>query len=76
MISMSRWPCVPKPVPGWTRSSLMTRKAEADLLGVVIVGERKAVEGLQPAVVGVAALVTASDLVHGYLLMEEHDKVD
>ncbi len=24
---MSRWPCVPKPSPGWTRSSLMTRSA-------------------------------------------------
>jgi hypothetical protein len=24
---MSRWPCVPKPAPGSTRSSLMTRSA-------------------------------------------------
>ena len=23
---MSRWPCVPKPAPGFTRSSLITRR--------------------------------------------------
>ena len=54
---MSRWPCVPKPVPGATRSSLMTRSVPKPMCArVVVVGEREGVAAVQPAVVGVAAI--------------------
>jgi hypothetical protein len=43
------------------------QRAEFNVLGVEVIGEREAVEGLQPAMVGIAAFVTASDLVHRYL---------
>ena len=43
------------------------QRAELDVLGIEVIGEREAVLRLEPAVVGVAALVAASDLVHGYL---------
>ena len=45
---MSRWPCIPNPWPGCTRSSLMTRKyPEAHVLRVVVVVEGKRVAGVQ-----------------------------
>src|SRR5262249_26264727 len=42
--------------------------SEFDVFRIEIVGKRKGVEGLEPAVVGIAPLLTASDLFHGDLL--------
>ena len=48
MISMLRWPCVPKPWPGATRSSLMhAQRAEVHVVRVEVVGEREAVVGVR-----------------------------
>ena len=65
---MSRWPWVPKPAPA-AHAVLVdhAQRPELDVLGIEVIGEREGVIGLQPAVVGVAAFVAASDLVHGYL---------
>ena len=62
MISMSRCPCCPKPLPG--RDAILVdhaQRAEAHVLGVVVVRERERVKRAQPAVVGVAALPGATD---------------
>ena len=77
MISMSRWLCVPKPMPG--RDPVLVddaQRAEAHVLGIVIVGERKAMEALQPAVIGVAALITAAKSHHRSELYATHCVAD
>ena len=68
MISMSRWPCVPKPLPG--RDPVLVddaQRPEAHVLGVVVIGERKRVEGLQPPVVRVPPLVALAQFNHDFL---------
>ena len=66
---MSRWPWVPKPWPGFTRSSLMTRRSEKPMKRwVVVVGEGEGVAGVEPAVIEVAPVLGASDGEHGAYL--------
>src|SRR3984957_17413871 len=48
------------------------QRSELDVLRVEVVGERKSVERLEPAVIGVAALGAASDLLHEGLLSDSH----
>ena len=66
MISMSRCGCVPKPCPGCDAVLVdHAQRAEAHVLRVVVVGEREGVAAVEPAVVGVPALVAAPELDHG-----------
>jgi hypothetical protein len=44
------------------------QRAEADVLGIVVVAEREAVFGIEPAVVGFAAGIGMTYLQHGELL--------
>jgi hypothetical protein len=68
MISMSRCAWVPKPCPGWTRSSFLVdhaQGAEPHVLRIVVLGERECVEGLEPAVLGKTPFLAAADFHHG-----------
>ena len=68
MISISRWLCVPNPIPGATRSSLITRNApKPHLLGIVIIGERKRVIRVEPAMIGMTAIGRFADGQHQLL---------
>jgi hypothetical protein len=59
-ISMSRWPWVPKPVPGADAVFVDDPQvAHAHVGRVVVVGKGKAVPAVQPAVLGVAAVCEA-----------------
>ena len=62
MISMSRWPCVPKPIAR-LHAVLVdhAQRAETHVRRIVVVGEREAVERVEPAVLRVAALTGAAD---------------
>ncbi|KOT02070.1 hypothetical protein DM50_3077 [Burkholderia mallei] len=40
------------------------QRAEMHVLRIAIVGERKAVMGIEPAMIGVAAIARAADLEH------------
>ena len=61
---MSRCPCMPKPVPGAIRSSLITRSGRSPCAAGRDSPRTKAVEGLQPAVIGVAALGGGDESLH------------
>mmetsp|Transcript_21900 Transcript_21900/g.65627 ORF Transcript_21900/g.65627 Transcript_21900/m.65627 type:complete len:202 (-) Transcript_21900:1970-2575(-) len=68
-ISMSRWPCVPKPRAGCTRSSFMTRKTPKFDGPPPLLGERKVEPRLEPVVVGPRAVRP------GVRLVPEHARV-
>ena len=44
------------------------QRSELDVLRIEVVGERERMVRLQPAVIGIAALVAAPDLLHGRTL--------
>ena len=74
MISMSRCGCVPKPMPGMIRSSLITRSAaEPHPLRVVVVREAEGVIAVQPAVLGVAPFIRFAYNHHGQTMRAVRD---
>jgi hypothetical protein len=38
------------------------------MIGIKVVGKRKCMKRLEPAVIGIASFLTSSDFVHGILL--------
>src|SRR5262245_21724145 len=68
---MSRWPWVGKPRPGWTRSSLITRRAWKPMCvgGIEVVAERERMPCVQPAEIEAAALARRPHRDHARLLV-------
>ena len=65
---MSRWPCVPKPLPGCDAVLVdHAQRPEAHVPRIVIVAERERVPAGEPAELGDSALGRFADLQHGVM---------
>ena len=67
---MSRWPCVPKPLTGLDRVIVDdAQRSKLPMCGVVVIGKRKAVPGIQPAVIGMAPFLGSTYFIRYILLV-------